>query len=64
MDSEPALERSCADLIMIVRPDMRQYQLLDLLLEFKYVSLPNAKLDGAAARRLSLDEIKALPFVR
>lgn len=27
MDSEPALERGYADLIMIIRPDMRQYQL-------------------------------------
>ncbi|MCB1822509.1 MAG: hypothetical protein KDI73_13170, partial [Candidatus Competibacteraceae bacterium] len=35
MDSEPALERGYGDLMLRVRPHMRQYQLLDHLLEFK-----------------------------
>ncbi len=39
MDSEPALERRYADLIMIVRPEMRHYVLYDILLEFKVVPL-------------------------
>jgi hypothetical protein len=39
MDSEPALGRGYGDLMLRVRPDMRQYQLLDHLLEFKTVGL-------------------------
>jgi hypothetical protein len=64
VDSEPALERTYADLTLIVRPEMRQYQLLDLLFEFKYVSLQEASLTGEAARPLSADEVRALPSVQ
>lgn len=64
MDSEPALERTHADLVMIVRPDMRQYQLLDLLLEFKFVTLPEARLTGEQARGLSVAELRALPVMQ
>lgn len=38
-DSEPALQRTYADLLMMRRPDTREYQLFDLLIEFKYISL-------------------------
>ncbi|MCP4109803.1 MAG: AAA family ATPase [Desulfobacteraceae bacterium] len=58
-DSETALGREYADLTMIVRPDMRQYQLLDILIEFKYVSLKKSGLKGAEIRALSRDELKA-----
>ncbi|MCX6031230.1 MAG: AAA family ATPase [Chloroflexi bacterium] len=64
MDSEPVLERTYADLVMIVRPDMRQYQLLDILLEFKFVALPEAKLTGEQAQGLSVAELRALPVVQ
>ena len=64
MDSEPALERTYADLTMIVRPEMRQYQLLDILLEFKYVSLKEAELTGAAARALSAAAVAELPQIK
>jgi hypothetical protein len=64
IDSEPALTRDYADLVMIVRPDMRQYQLLDILIEFKYVSLSDAGLSGAEAQALSSEEVRALPSVQ
>ena len=64
MDSEPALQREYADLVMILRPDMRQYQLLDLLLEFKDVSLQEVNLSGEQVRQLSSDEIKAFAPVQ
>ncbi len=64
MDSETALERGYADLTMIVRPEMRQYQLLDILIEFKYVGLKKAGLTGEQARRMSRDEIKSLADVQ
>jgi hypothetical protein len=64
MDSEPALERAYADLVMIVRPDMRQYALLDFLIEFKYVKLSDVGLSSVEARALSDADIKALPPVQ
>ena len=63
MDSETALARTYADLTMIVRPEMRQYELLDILLEFKYVSLKEAELTGAAARALSAEAVAEQPLV-
>ncbi len=69
MDSEPALGRTCADLTMILRPEMRHYSVYDLLLEFKYVALNEArigekKLSGQEVRGLSQAEVAALPAVQ
>jgi hypothetical protein len=61
MDSERETRRGYADLTMIVRPDMRKYALLDVLVEFKYVPLSEAKLTGERARELSPEEVRALP---
>ena len=64
MDSETAIDKNYADLSMIVRPDMRQYQLLDHLLEFKYVSLKDLGLSGEQVREKSREELAALPQVQ
>ncbi|MDM8521214.1 AAA family ATPase [Anaerolineales bacterium HSG6] len=64
IDSETALQRGYADLTMIVRPDMRQYQLLDHVVEFKYVKLSEAELSGAKIRALSEEKLRALPKVQ
>ncbi len=64
MDSEPALDRSYADLTMIIRPGMRQYKLLDILIEFKYASLTEVGLSGEEIRGLSLAELQALAPVQ
>ena len=61
MDSEKELQRGYSDLTMIIRPDMRQYRLLDILIEFKYVRLSDAGLTGKAARALSSDDVAVLP---
>ena len=63
MDSEPALERGYADMVMIIRPDMRQYKILDVLIEFKYVGLAELGLSGAEVREMSREELRALPPV-
>jgi hypothetical protein len=63
MDSEPALQREYADLVMVVRPDQRQYDLLDFLIEFKYVSLADVGLSGEAVRGMEREELAALPAV-
>lgn len=43
---------------------MRQYQLLDLLLEFKYLSLQDVGLSGESLKSLSHEEITALSPVQ
>jgi len=63
-DSEPALERSYADMTLIVRPDMRKYTLQDALLEFKYLPLSDLGLTGAAVKAASREELAALPLVQ
>ncbi|HOW75455.1 MAG TPA: AAA family ATPase [Candidatus Competibacteraceae bacterium] len=63
MDSEPALERRYADLLLRVRPDMRQYALLDHLLEFKAVSLKAVGLTSAELAAKPRDELRVLPAV-
>jgi hypothetical protein len=64
MDSETAIERGYADLTMILRPDMRKYQLLDILIEFKYASLTDAGLSGDKAKQMTIDELRATPVVK
>jgi hypothetical protein len=64
MDSEPALGRGYGDLLLRVRPDMRQYALLDHLLEFKTLGLKDVKLTGAELAAQSRDELRALPAVQ
>lgn len=64
MDSEPALERGYADLIMIIRPDMRQYQLLDFLLEFKYVGLKQLGATSDAVRGMPREKLCTLAPVK
>ena len=64
MDSETAVERSYSDLSMIIRPDMRQYQLLDHLLEFKYIPLKDLGLSGAELKEKSRQELENLPLVK
>jgi hypothetical protein len=64
MDSEFALKRGYADLLMIVRPDMRQFQLLDFLIEFKYVALGKNDLTGEQVAQMSQAELLALEPVK
>jgi hypothetical protein len=64
MDSETEVGRRYADLTMIVRPAARQYQVWDLLLEFKFIKLGEAGLSGDQAHALSRAELAALPAVR
>jgi len=61
MDSETEIDRRYADLTMIVRPDMRRFKILDILIEFKFVKLKDAGLTAEQARKLSRTELQALP---
>ena len=64
MDSETALQRRYSDLILIVRPNMRQYALLDMVLEFKYLSLADVGLSGEQVRAQQRETLAALPLVQ
>lgn len=63
MVSETEVDHGYIDLALIVRTDMRRFAALDLLLEFKYVSLPELKLTGEQARAKSSEALAALPKV-
>ncbi|MBF0414125.1 MAG: AAA family ATPase, partial [Desulfamplus sp.] len=64
MDSEKEIDRRFADLTMIIRPDMRKFQLFDVLIEFKFVSLAIAGVSGEEAKALSVEELSNLPKMR
>ncbi|AUB84992.1 AAA family ATPase [Candidatus Thiodictyon syntrophicum] len=61
--SELETDRGYADLALIVRPDMRRYAALDLLLEFKYLGLKELGLTGKQVRAQSRESLAALPAV-
>nr|VFK23941.1 MAG: PD-(D/E)XK nuclease superfamily protein [Candidatus Kentron sp. MB]VFK35995.1 MAG: PD-(D/E)XK nuclease superfamily protein [Candidatus Kentron sp. MB]VFK77589.1 MAG: PD-(D/E)XK nuclease superfamily protein [Candidatus Kentron sp. MB] len=64
MESEAEIQRGHTDLTMIVRPDMRQYQVSDILIEFKFVSLQEAGMDGKAVEQISDETLRALSAVQ
>ena len=64
IDSETALERTYADLTMIIRPEMRRFQLLDILVEFKYVPLSKVGMDGQTIKVQTVDTLHALQPVQ
>jgi len=49
---------------MIVRFDMRRYQLLDFLIEFKYVKFKEIGLSAEQVKQLSDDELEASEIVK
>jgi hypothetical protein len=64
MDSETKIGRGYGDLTLIIRPDLRQAPLWDILLELKYVKLKEANLTAVAVKANSVAELKALPVVQ
>jgi len=64
MDTETELDRRYADLTMIIRPDMQRFKILDILIEFKFVKLKDADLNGEQARKLTKEELKKLPLMK
>ena len=64
MQSEPSVGRGYADLALIVRPDARQYPVLDLVLEFKYVSLKQLSLSAEQLRALTREACGELAPVK
>ncbi|OQX14831.1 MAG: AAA family ATPase [Thiothrix lacustris] len=64
MDSEAALQRRYADLLMIIRPDQRRLAALqDMVLEFKYLSLKKLGLTAEEVRAQSRESLQQLPAV-
>nr|VFK27241.1 MAG: Predicted AAA-ATPase [Candidatus Kentron sp. MB]VFK31079.1 MAG: Predicted AAA-ATPase [Candidatus Kentron sp. MB]VFK75509.1 MAG: Predicted AAA-ATPase [Candidatus Kentron sp. MB] len=63
MDSEIAIDRGYNDLSLILRPDMRKYQLLDHLLEFKHLRWAELGSKNAEMRDMTREELRQLPPV-
>lgn len=63
MDSEPEIDRRYADLTMIIRPDKRHGKILDVLIEFKFVTLKDAQISGEKAKSLTEQELYELPLI-
>ncbi|OQX09500.1 MAG: AAA family ATPase [Thiothrix lacustris] len=65
MDSEAALQRRYADLLMIIRPDQRRLAALhDFVLEFKYLRLKALDLTAEDVRAQSREALQQLPVVQ
>ncbi|OUD12298.1 AAA family ATPase [Thioflexithrix psekupsensis] len=64
VDSEPELKRQYADFTLIARPDMRKYEMLDHLMEFKFVKLSDVNLSGKEVQHLSEKVLQELPQVQ
>jgi len=64
IDSELPIVRGYADLAMILRPEMRQYQLLDILIEFKFIKLGKHGLSGKTAKGKTHAELRAMKTVQ
>lgn len=64
MLSEAEADRGYVDLSLIVRPDMRRFQALDLVLEFKYIGLKELGITGAELKELSREDLSELPLVK
>ena len=64
MDSETAIKRRYADLTMILRPERRKFPIYDFILEFKFIKLAELNLSGEKARKLTKNELNALPIVK
>ena len=61
--SELETNRGYADLALIVRPDKRRFEVLDLLLEFKYLGLKELGLSGDQVRERSREALAELASV-
>ncbi|KPA15007.1 AAA-ATPase-like protein, partial [Candidatus Magnetomorum sp. HK-1] len=64
MDSEAEIDRRYTDLTMIIRPDKRQFKIFDILIEFKYVALSDAKLTGEKARSMDQIDLDNMPCIK
>lgn len=60
IDSEPELNRRYADLVMIIRPDARQFQVFDFLFEFKFLTLKDLSLSSEQVKQLSDEQLSNL----
>ena len=64
MDSETEIDRRYTDLTMIIRPDKRHFKIFDILIEFKYVALGDAKLTGEKVRSMDQKELDHLSCIK
>jgi hypothetical protein len=49
---------------MMVRPDMRHYDIFDVLMEFKFITLKDINMTGEAVSTANDDALRGLPQVQ
>jgi len=49
---------------MILRPERRKFPIYDFIIEFKFIKLAELNLSGEKARKLTKNELNALPLVK
>ena len=64
IDSEKDAGRGYTDLTMMIRPDMRRFKILDILVEFKYTGLKEAGLSREKAKQLFIEDLRAIPAMQ
>jgi len=64
MDSEDEIQRTFSDLVMLLRPEMRRFELHDILIEFKYLKLGDVEMDGTEVKATSMADLNALEPVK
>ncbi|NUM35126.1 MAG: AAA family ATPase [Candidatus Brocadiae bacterium] len=64
MESEPEIVRGYSDLLFIAREDKRNLNILDFLIEFKYIGLGEIKKEGKDIRKMADAELLAEPLVK
>lgn len=66
IDSEATVRRRYSDLVMIIRPSLRETlpTLHDLVLEFKYLKLSDVGMTGTQVRESSREALMQLPAVK
>ncbi|MBF0226744.1 MAG: AAA family ATPase [Desulfobacterales bacterium] len=64
MMSEHESHKGYSDLAMVVRPDCRKFKILDVVIEFKYISLKDLDMAGENLRQIPEKELRELEIVK
>ncbi|MBF0102533.1 MAG: AAA family ATPase [Desulfobacterales bacterium] len=64
MMSEHETHRGYPDIAMVVRPDCRKFKILDVVIEFKYISLKQLGMTAEILRQKDESELLALEIVK
>jgi len=64
MESEREYRRRYPDLAMVVRPDLRDLDFLDVIIEFKYIALKDLGLSGEEVKKMDEGKLMSMNQIR